>query len=104
MQKNIYFLRVLEDVPILKDESTTTNTVETSNGPVQNSGDTRNEDVQPESIYSSPRGVVAQVSLTSCEKHCFGRKNLPKLSGTLIKYVTKLPLTFVTFTPTDWVI
>lgn len=94
MEQHIYFRRLLEAVPILKDESAPGKIVVTSNGQTFNNGDTKNEGVKPESIHSSPRGVIAQVSLTSCEKCFFDQNNLLKLSGILIKQVIKLPLKF----------
>ncbi|KDR20982.1 hypothetical protein L798_04494 [Zootermopsis nevadensis] len=60
--------RPLENIPILKDESTPVDTVVTSNGQTLSNGDTRNEDVQTENIHPSPRGIIAQVSSTICAK------------------------------------
>lgn len=68
MEQNIYFRRPLENIPILKDESTPVDTVVTSNGQTLSNGDTRNEDVQTENIHPSPRGIIAQVSSTICAK------------------------------------
>jgi hypothetical protein len=68
----VYFRRPPEAVPILNDESTSGEIVLAANGRTPESDNPREEDIQIENIhYSSTRGAVAQVSLTTPETSYF---------------------------------
>jgi hypothetical protein len=68
----MYFRRPPEAVPILKDESTSEETVVAANGHSPQTDDPREEDIQTENIHSSStRGTVAQVSLNTSETSYF---------------------------------
>jgi hypothetical protein len=69
MEQFIYFRRLPEAVPILKDESTPGKIVATANGRIPD--DPREEDIQPESTHPSTRAAIAQVSLSASETSYF---------------------------------